>query len=304
MTSFSARDIRVFLAVHRYGAIRAAAAQLSLAPSVVSRHIAEMEAALALPLFDRSARGVSLTEAGTLVLEHCRRAMEEFSLLDEQLADLRGLQQRNIRIICGEGFLADFVQNGLAGILETSPSVRYELRIGSTDAVLAALVNGDSDIGIAYNPPISAGVRSVTSARHPLCAVLPIGHPLAAQARVALADCLGYPIALLPAGHGTTDLLSRVASDSGLALSPRLITTSIDALRRFVAAGLGIAFLPQASIAMEIEAGHATSRELADPGFTGASAHLMIRARRRLPPSVARFVQHLAGTMSSFQERS
>ncbi|MDB6452278.1 LysR family transcriptional regulator [Falsirhodobacter sp. 20TX0035] len=302
--TLDARDIRIYLAVHRLGSIRAAAAHLGLAPSIVSRQIADMEAELGVPLFDRTARGVTLTDAGSLVLEHARRAVEEFGILAEQLSDLRGIQQRHVRIHCGEGFLADFVQNGLAGIMAATPHVRYELRIGSTDAVVAALVNGDSDIGIAYNPPVTGAVRSVAQARHPLCAVLPPGHPLARGRQVALAECLRHPIALLPAGHGTTDLLARVASDSGLALSPRLITTSIDALRRFVTSGLGIAFLPRASVAMDLAEGAAEVRELEDLAFTGASAHLMVRARRRLPASVTALVQHLEGAMASFAGRS
>ncbi|MCJ8140897.1 LysR family transcriptional regulator [Falsirhodobacter halotolerans] len=302
--TLDARDIRIYLAVHRFRSIRAAAAHLGLAPSIVSRQIAVMERDLGVPLFDRSARGVTLTDAGNLVLEHARRAVEEFGMLEEQLSDLRGVQQRNVRIHCGEGFLADFVQNGLAGILTATPHVRYELRIGSTDAVLDALANGDSDIGIAYNPPVTGAVRSVASARHPLCAVLPPGHPLAAGDRVALAECLRHPVALLPAGHGTTDLLARVALDSGLALAPRLITTSIDALRRFVTAGMGIAFLPRASVAMDLADGAAEVRELADLAFTSASAHLMVRARRRLPASVAQLADHLEGAMASFTDRS
>ncbi|WP_206611544.1 LysR family transcriptional regulator [Falsirhodobacter deserti] len=302
--TLDARDIRIYLAVQRLGSIRAAAAHLGIAPSVVSRQIADMEAELGVALFDRSARGVTLTDAGSLVLEHARRAVEEFSILEEQLSDLRGIQQRNVRIHCGEGFLADLVQNGLAGIMTATPHVRYDLRIGSTHAVVAALVNGDSDIGIAYSPPATGAVRSVAQARHPLCVVLPPEHSLAQGKQVALADCLRHPVALLPAGHGTTDLLARVAADSGLALSPRLITTSIDALRRFVTAGLGLAFLPRASVAMDLAEGSAEVRELADLAFTGASAHLMVRARRRLPASVAALAQHLEGAMASFAGRS
>jgi len=301
--TFDQRDIRIYLAVHRFGSIRAAAVHLGLAPSVVSRQIADMEGQLGVPLFSRSARGVALTDAGNLVLEHARRVVEEFGFLQEQLSDLRGIQQRNVRILCGEGFLADFVQNGLAGIIGTTPHVRYELLMGSTDTVVSSLANGDSDIGIAYNPPATGVVRSLVAARHPLCVVLPPHHPLTLRDTLRLADCLSHPLALLPKGHGTTDLLMRVASDSGLALSPRLITTSIDALRRFVTAGLGLAFLPRASVAMDLAEGSADVRELSDLALAGASAHLMVRARRRLPASVDVLARHLECSMASFAQR-
>lgn len=302
MMTLDRRDIRIYLAVHRHGSIRAASDQLGLAPSVVSRHIADLEVQLGVPLFERSSKGVRLTDAGILVLEHARHVLEEAGFLQEQLADLRGIQQRHVRIHCGEGFLADFVQNGLAGVMTQSPHVRYELLIGSTDAVVAALANGESDIGIAYNPPATGAVRSIVSASHPLCVVMPPDHPLAARPSVALADCLPYPLALLPKGHGTTDLLTRVASDGGLALAPRLMTTSIDALRRFVSSGLGLAFLPRASVAMELAEGAARVRELSDLALMGATAHLMVRARRRLPASVADLARHLEYCMASFAD--
>lgn len=298
MMTFDRRDIRIYLAVHRHGSIRAAADRLGVAPSVVSRQIAEMEAQIGVTLLDRSSRGVSLTDAGLLVLEHMRHVVEEAGFLTEQLADLRGIQQRNVRIHCGEGFLADFMQNGLGGFM--NPNVRYELLVGSTDAVVAALANGESDIGIAYNPPVTGAVRSLASARHPLCVVMPPDHPLTAMKTVRLADCAQYPAALLPKGHGTTDLLMRVAADGGIALRARLVTTSIDAQRRFVTAGLGIAFLPRASVAVE-EA--VDLRELSDAALSGASAHLMVRARRRLPASVEQLARHLEGAMASFARR-
>ncbi|MDH2327420.1 LysR family transcriptional regulator [Cereibacter sp. SYSU M97828] len=298
MMTFDRRDIRIYLAVHRHGSIRAAADSLGVAPSAVSRQIAEMESQIGVALLDRTSRGVSLTDAGRLVLEHMRHVVEEAGYLTEQLADLRGIQQRDVRIHCGEGFLADFMQNGLGGFM--SAHVRYELLIGSTDAVVSALANGESDIGIAYNPPVTGAVRSIASARHPLCVVMPPGHPLAAMKAVRLADCAPFPVALLPKGHGTTDLLMRVASDSGIALRAQLMTTSIDALRRFVTAGLGLAFLPRASVAME-EA--VELRELSDAALSGASAHLMVRARRRLPASVEQLARHLEGAMASFAPR-
>ncbi|WP_449044084.1 LysR family transcriptional regulator [Paracoccus versutus] len=302
MMTLDRRDIRIYLAVHRYGSIRAASDQLGLAPSVVSRQIADLEAQLGVMLFERSSKGVRLTDAGNLVLEHARHVVEEAGFLQEQLADLRGIQQRNIRIHCGEGFLADFIRNGLAGFVSHSPHVRYELLIGSTDTVVAALANGESDIGIAYNPPVTGSVRSIVSASHPLCVVMPPGHALAGLPQVRLADCLAFPLALLPRGHGTTDLLARVASDSGLALAPQLMTTSIDALRRFVTAGLGLAFLPRASVAMDLAEGAAVVRELADLALLGATAHLMVRARRRLPASVAQLAGHLERSMASFAD--
>ena len=301
MEQLDTRELRFFIAVARIGSIRGAAEQLNVAPSVISRQIADMERRIGMPLFERTARGVILTEAGELVLEHGRRVQEESGFLAEQIGLLRGVQQRRVRIRCGEGFLADVIENGLGAFAAVYPDVQYDLQLGSTEGVLDSIANGDSDIGIAYNPQIDTRVRSLAISRQPLCLVVQPGHPLLAKDDLELSDCNGLPCALLGKGHGTTQLVSRVAADKGFALLPLVETTSIDVQRRFVMAGLGISFLPRFAVAMELARGTLAARELADPLLADASAHLMVRARRRLPLSVERLGSFLAAHMAAFK---
>lgn len=291
----------MFMAVVRFGSIRGAAEHEHVAPSVVSRQIAETERNIGLPLFERNARGMALTEAGELVLEHGRRVLEEHGLLTEQLGFLKGVQQRRVRILCGEGFLADVLQYGLGSFVKIYPDVQYDLQLGSTETVLDRVANGDVDIGIAYNPLVDARVRSLAISKQPLCVVTPPQHPLLAKDELALADCVGFSNALLGPGHGITQLVTRIAADSGFAMAPLVETTSIDVLRRFVIAGLGISFLPRFAVSTELARDAVAIRELSDPLLTEASAHLMVRSRRRLPLSVERLSGFLANHMAAFQ---
>lgn len=301
METLDAKELRMFMAVVRIGSIRGAAEHMNVAPSVVSRQIADTERNIGLSLFERNARGMALTEAGELVLEHSRRILEESSLLTEQLGLLKGVQQRRVRILCGEGFLADVLQHGLGSFVKVYPDVQYDLQLGSTESVLDGIANGDADIGIAYNPLMDTRVRSLAISRQPLCVVTPPDHPLLIKDRLELADCAGVPNALLRAGHGITQLVTRVAADGGFAIAPLVETTSIDVLRRFVIAGLGISFLPRFAVSTELARGAVGVRELSDPPLAEASAHLMVRARRRLPLSVERLSGFLAGSMAAFR---
>lgn len=301
METLDAKELRMFMAVVRIGSIRGAADHMHVAPSVVSRQIADTERNIGLPLFERTARGMALTEAGELVLEHSRRVLEESSLLTEQLGLLKAVQQRRVRILCGEGFLADVLQHGLGSFVKVYPDVQYDLQLGSTKSVLDGIANGDADIGIAYNPLIDTRVRSLAISRQPLCVVMPPDHPLTEKDNPELADCAGLPNALLRAGHGITQLVARVAADGGFVITPLVETTSIDALRRFVIAGLGISFLPRFAVSTELARDAVAIRELSDPLLAEASAHLMVRARRRLPLSVERLSGFLAASMAAFQ---
>lgn len=301
MESLDAKELRMFMAVVRTGSIRGAAEYLQTSPSVISRQIADTERVIGLPLFSRTARGMHLTEAGELVLDYGRRVVEESGFLSEQLRLLRGMQQKRVRIRCGEGFLADILKHGLSGFAKIYPEIRYDLQLGSTQEVLDAIANGDADIGIAYNPIIDTRVRSLAISRQPLCLVAQPDHPLMRKQNLQLADCNGLSCALLNDGHGITQLVSRAAADQGIALVTLLETSSIDALKQFVMADLGVTFLPRFAVSTELERHAVDIQELSDPVFNDASTHLMVRARRRLPASVERLSNFLTFKMAAFQ---
>lgn len=302
METLDAKALRMFMAVVRFGSIRSAAEHLGVAPSVVSRQIADTEKNIGLPLFDRTSRGVELTDAGELVLEHGKRVLEDNGLLSEQLDQLRGVQQGRIRLCCGEGFLGDLIEHGLKPFVTVYPTIRYGVALGSSEVVLDSVANGDADIGIAYNPVIDIRVRSLAISRQPLCIVAPLGHRLLSKPQVALEDCLaGTEYALLSKGHGVTQLVGRVAANCGVAVTPLIETASIDALRRFVLAGLGVTFLPKFAVSTELLRSAFGVAELSDPLLSEASAHLMVKARRRLPASVDRLAGYLAAEMTAFK---
>jgi DNA-binding transcriptional LysR family regulator len=302
METLDAKALRMFTAVVRAGSIRSAAEHLHVAASVVSRQIADTEKNVGLPLFERSSRGVGLTDAGRLVLEHAQRVIEDREFLSEQLNQLRVVQQIRIRICCGEGFLADMIEHGLRDFVKIYPTVSYSLTLGSTDGVLDGVANGDTDIGIAYNPVIDTRVRSMAISRQPLCLVAPIGHSLLQRTSVTLQDCLAEGhYALLSKGHGITQLVGRVAADSGVAVAPLVETPSIDVLRRFVMADLGVTFLPHFAISTELSRSALGAVELSDLLLAQASAHLLVKARRRLPASVERLASHFSSEMAAFK---
>lgn len=303
MKALDAKALRMFIAVARFGSIRSAAEQEGVAASVVSRQIADIERNVGLSLFDRTSRGVGLTDAGRLVYEHAQRVLDDGIHLSEQLDQFRSTQQTRVRIACGEGFLGDLIENALGSFIKVYPSIQFHLKLGSTIQVQDDVANSDVDIGVAYNPLIDPRIRSLAISRQPLCLITQADHPLAKAQSVSLSECLkDERYALLDKGHGVSQLVSRVAVEGGLAVSPLLATPSIDALRRFVLAGLGVSFLPRFSVDAEIKMGLLAAIELSDPLLTEASSHLMVKARRRLPKAVERLGSFLMTEMTAFHK--
>lgn len=292
------RALRIFLAVIRAGSIRGAADALRVAPSAVSRQVAEMEAAHRLPLLERRPRGVVPTEAGLVVAAMARRREEEGQALAEQLRRLREGEGGTVRLCVGEGFLGDLLEDGISGFAKAHPGIAFSVALGGTARILEAVAEGGAELGLAYNPPAMPGILSRAIAPQPLAAILPPGHPIAARkGPLRLRQLAGEPVALMPAGHGIRQLLARVEADGGFHLSPKLETPSFELLRRFVGAGMGITFLPRFCIAAELRAGTLLALPLADALPASASAHLLAREGRALPAPAERLAMWLAARL-------
>lgn len=296
------RALRYFLAVARAGSIRGAAEALNVAASAISRQVAELEAGCGAVLLERLPRGVALTEAGRIVAEHAERQADDAAALAERLGRLRGVQAGQVRLCCGGGFLTDLADNALAGFAAAHPGVTYQVTLGGTDRILAAVAQGEADLGLAYNPPAHPALHSLASARQPLAALLRPDDPLARpRAALGLRDFAGAPSAVLPPDHGVRRLLGRVEADGGFRLDVRLETPSIELQRRFVLAGMGVTFLPGFAAATEVKAGALVAVPLADPLLAEATTHLLIRAGRRLPEAVAGLAARLATGLEAFR---
>lgn len=302
MDALDSRFLRAFLVVAREGSIRRAAERLNVAPSAISRKLAEAEARLGVGLVERSAQGIVLTDAGRLVREHALVRQDEETFLLDQLGKFRASGGQVVRIAVGEGFAADLMQNGLAPLAANHPHLRFRINIAGTEEIQRQVVEGDADLGIAYNPVPMEATRAVTLARQPLCGVVPVHSPLAERRSVRLAEMLDHPFAILDARHGIRALVARAAGDLGLALRPQVETSSIAALIRYVGAGIGGSFLPRFSVSIQAERGEVAIVELDEESLRHVSAHLMVRARRRLPQSASTTVEYLAANMAAFRE--
>lgn len=300
MDALETSFLREFLAVAHAGSIRRAAERLNIAPSAISRKIAEAEARLGVALFDRSPRGVVLTEAGELMREHAQHLRDEQTFLLDQLGHYRDGRSQLVRIATGEGFAADLMENGLSALTGAHPQLRFVIDHAGTDELRRRVIEGEADIGVAYNIAMTGATRSLAQARQPLCGIAPPDLPLAGRKRVSLAEMLDQPLAMLNPAHGVRHLVAQAAADRGLALRVQVETASIPLLLRYVCAGLGVKFLPRFSAVSQARRGELVVLEIEESALQNVETHLMVRARRRLPESVDLVARTLAARMTAF----
>src|SRR5690606_34864757 len=188
MQHFDPITARLVLALARDGSIAKTAERENIAPSAVSRRIADLEARMGVVLFDRSASGVALTSAGTNYAEGCRRIFREISDLNTAMSGFASGDAGQLRIASSSSALSGRLPELLALYAEQHPKVRLDIREMTGRATLTALEDAQVDLAIlADNYDFSAfdaeifeddDVGIIASPDHPLATEIAKGEPL------------------------------------------------------------------------------------------------------------------------------
>lgn len=296
--------LRYFLEVAQRGSIRVAAERLNVAPSAISRHIRNMEHEIGLPLFERHARGVTLSEAGELYVRHARTVFLDRERVRLEIDDLRGLRRGHIRISTIDGIVAGPLSNATSSFRKLHPGVTIQLCSTGTEMVNKAVREGEADIGIAYQPTAVDGVNIVVRILDPLLLVVSPRHPLAKRSIIDVREALNFPLALPEATFGIRKLINAACSSERIALTPSLETNSIEALRGFAVWGAGVTMLHSLSIIREVELGILRGIPFRQPMLQRAWIEICTQEGRQLPTIVKRFTEHLKETFSQLPTSS
>lgn len=176
-------QLQVFMAVAETGSFSAASRALNRAQSVISYTIANLEAQLEMPLFERSgARQSKLTDAGTAMLDDARRILSDLEVMRARVKSLKGGLEAEVSVAISVMVPADVMVDVLAEFRDRFPTVSMRLNVGELGAVMDLVTSGQSTIGIggAILKQDDALVierighsfmMPVASANHPLAAI-------------------------------------------------------------------------------------------------------------------------------------
>ncbi|MGB6099634.1 MAG: LysR substrate-binding domain-containing protein [Comamonas sp.] len=192
------RDMRHFLAVAEEGHIGRAAARLHLSQPPLTRHIQALEEKIGVPLFVRTPKGVTLTEAGRTLLEEVPNllALTQQATERTRLAG-QGLIGRLDVGLFGSGVL-DVIPRMLARFHQARPEVKIVLHNLTKDRQLQALRERRITVGFNRLVPREPGISVETVLREPLVVAIAAAHPLAVRPSLRIPDLDGVPLILYP----------------------------------------------------------------------------------------------------------
>ena len=250
--------LSVFLAVARYLNFRRAAESLHLSQPAVSKHIHLLETELGLALFERRGNRVALTEAGRMLQDYGQRVSMLTDEIRRALAELQGRQRGNLRIGASTTPGLYLLPERLARFRLDHPGVETQLVITNSADISRRVASGELDLGFVGALPDTPGLQVRPFAEDEIVLIAPPRHPLVRQAAIpasVLAALAQETWIMREAGSGTREVALAGLAEQGISPARTMQLSGCEAVKRAVAAGLGVGFVSRQSIALEVEHG-------------------------------------------------
>ncbi len=281
---------RYFAEVVQHGSIRAAANDLGVAQSVISRQVQALERELGAPLLERRPRGIALTPAGELVFSYAREAAFHIDRLQTEIDALNGLRRGRVRIHAIEALVPHLLPRAIDAFLAEFPGINFDVEIASSDRIQAALLNGQTEIGIGFCPKPTKDLRTVFQVREALFAMVAPDHPLASRRKISVREFEIWPTAVANPMSGSRNLIDSVCHKAEVELRPALETNSTELLHRFALVGHGLAVLSRLSCFENLRSRKLVALSFEEPEMTHGTIEVLTLAGRRLPIPAERFL--------------
>jgi len=280
------------MAVSETASVAAAARMINIAQSAVTKSIQELEDSLGVKLFERSAKGMALTQDGQRFQVSARKviaAVAEAGQLGRGKPEaLSGSLTLGVTSLVAGYYLAEL----FARFQRSHPSVTISVVEDAPQFLEHLLINGEIDLSImvsnALGDPQALEVEALT--RSPNRVWMASSHPLADRTELSLRECAAYPQVVLEADR-VESVLNALWARHGLHPPVLMRSSSLEAVRSLVGIGAGIALLPDFLYRpWTLDAEHVEVRSLRDAA-PSIDVGLVWRRGSRSRPVVTEFIE-------------
>jgi LysR family hydrogen peroxide-inducible transcriptional activator len=224
---------------------RAAERSFVSQPSL-SAAIKNIEDELGVRVFERSKRGVTLTEVGAEVVAQARRTLDEAARIKAVAKKGKGRYRLRLGVI---HTIAPYLLPRLVVALrKLAPEMALDIEENMTASLDRLLKTGELDAAILALPYEAPGIEVEPVYDEEFQVAVPQGHPLARRRAIPVAELDTDELLLLPVGHCLRDQVLGACAEFSRAPPPGRLGNSLETLRSMVASGLGITVLPTTAL--------------------------------------------------------
>ena len=274
--NFDLADLRAFLSVVDLGSFRAAADNLHLSQSAVSRRVDKLEEALGVELFVRTTRRIELTTIGRTFVHKARSVMHEFESALVGIADFAERISGVVTVACVPSAVGHFLPGVIRRFHALHPRIRVRLIDESSAELLLAVANGEADLGLTYIGTQEPDIEFEPLLEDRFVVACTSDHPLARHKRVSWSEIARHDFISLAQGSGNRFLLDQALAHVERKPDWFCEVQHVPALVSLVEAGLGIGIVPRLALPPK---GRVVTVELAEPALSRTIGIIRRRGR-------------------------
>jgi DNA-binding transcriptional LysR family regulator len=287
-------QLRIFQAVAQSRSFTRAAETVHLTQPGISKHIKQMEQYFGVPLFDRSGKKVTLTEAGAVLLEATLEIMATIEAAERRIDDLKGLRGGRLRL--GSSFPVGvyILPRVLAEFRRCYPAVELALEICLSELVETKLLANELDLGLVSHDARDPRLVARPFMSDELVVIVPPGHRWAKKRHVAPRELAGETFVVAAQGAGTRAVVEERLRAQGIVLPEVLEFGNLEGAKHAVEAGLGVSVQARSVVQREVAAGSLRAVRL-----TGMDTRIQFYYARRKNTHLTHAARELIGLLEA-----
>lgn len=242
---FDLVDLQLFVAVAEARSITSGALGVHLALASASERIKGLEAALGVTLLRRGRRGVELTPAGESLLDHARIVLHNVETMRGDLAAFSRGVKATVRLLANTSGLSEYLPKVLAAFLSQHPHISIDVEERESGEIAKAIVTGAAELGLAAEHALPDNIERIPFSEDRLVLVAARQDELATRRQVDFREVVERDFVGLITSSALHAHVTGHAARLGARLRFRARLNNFDAIGQMVAAGIGVAVMPE-----------------------------------------------------------
>lgn len=232
---------KVFCQVGKSKSFSKASKELYMTQPAVSQAIMQLEGELDIRLFNRTSKGVTLTNEGSLLYEYVNSAINLINVGEKKILEFKDLTIGELKIGVGDTISKYFLLPYLEEFHNRYPNLKFKIINGTTLELCALIKSGEIDIAICNLPIDDPSLEFITCGEVRDIFVCGEKYKDLTKKKISLEEMVKYPLIFLEPNSNSRKYVENFMLSNGIKISPEFELGSFDLLLEFAKINLGIA---------------------------------------------------------------
>jgi molybdate transport repressor ModE-like protein len=285
--------LRLLVEVQRHGSISGGAEACRMGQPSATKHLQTLEGAIGVKLLERAGRATRLTEAGEVVATHALRVLDTLDAMSEELRALQGAERGTLSLAASTTPGSYVLPSILQCFADRHPGVEVDVVIGSSTWVAERVARREVSLGLAGEVPLPDGVVAEAFLEDEVIGIAAPGAVKTKRGAVSAEALADRTLLVRERGSSTRAVAERYLTRAGYHAAKRWELDSNEAIKRSVAAGLGVGFVSRLVVEDELRRGELVEFRVEGAAPMRRAVYLVRPDAREATPSERAFIETL-----------